>query len=417
MGLTSFLKALETVWKGEYSGRNQVYAGEFQGISRKCKVVTFLPSKDGDADGKTLAELIITDIEKWKDKINFLQNGQCPCSAIEDVVIQGISSLLRKQINKMGESQYKRLLLLDDFDAFLCHYYEQNGGDERFYWFYRKCWLKAVVTLNMEKSLNAVVATGVLTHFIEYKDENESEFLDNPCAAIGIKKYEIFDLHLRYRDILRDLGDACFFQCPTAENACGMLSCNGSFDKCRFALEGRFQDRKVPGEECLKDKNHIREIVLGDRYKECNDNPWWLIVPLCHVFERGNFGHCEEIDKRIKAYYQSSNRERPSGPLLEEFGKLFPMFCNPKYNCKKLKNAKAVFQKSILTNAKRGNAQMNLKRTSKKGKNSSGENKIIKRMFHDSGLIYKQENTKDDMVNINPFVVYVYSGTKIFECQ
>lgn len=443
MGATSLLQAIKSVWMGEYEGEksNYYYNGFFK-KARPCKLVSFSNDKQD-----LMVTFLDNDLKVWAEKLPEKFNDNCPCEAVEKVIVDGIKAQILKYAEEswgtLFKSRGKGLLLLDDFDVHLCKLYKD---DNELYmphkiWFYRKCWIEAVLELNSERKDIAVVLV-LLTKLMEYKKSDEDDDFGHFGNTKINYKASIFDLYGAYSSIIKEFKDACFFKIkPSDVNYVNYECIAENPGSCRFALSKNEYWPKDDGSNCTDDKrDYIRDNVLCKRHRNVNYNPWWVIVPLTHVMDRYSGLLYDDADNHLKAYYKEGGDgkigKRTRGPILDEFFQTLPLYCQPGCEYKKLEAAVGAYKKIIGTaledvdqnRGDDGNITVKLVRTDTERTDSvpAGEhrtpeipnNVMAKTMLNDSGLVIKVEsgNKKDDRFYLHPFVCYVYStDEKYFE--
>ena len=389
------------------------------------------------------------DLKDWAEKLPKDFKGDCPCKAVEKVIVDGIKAQILEYAKKtwgaLFRSKGKGLLLLDDFDVHLCELYKDNNEPYTPHqiWFYRKCWIEAVLELNSECKDIAVVLV-LLTNLMEYKKgKDDDDFGHFGNTKINYKA-SVFDLYRAYRSIIQEFRDACFFKIKPSDDNYVNYKCKAENPgSCRFALSKNKYWPKYDGSNCTDEKrNHIRDNVLCNMHQKVNNNPWWVIVPLTHVMDCYSRCLYDNADSYLKAYYKEGKEDkigkRTRGPILDEFFQTLPLYCQPGCEYKKLGDAVAAYReiiKSVLENVdqnrdSKGNVTVELVRPDTEGTDSAHEeegehktpeipnNVMAKMMLEDSGLVIKVEsgNKEDDRFYLHPFVCYVYStNEKYFE--
>lgn len=445
MGATMLLEAMKIVWTGEYRGQKEYY-NKISNGKRECNLVSFSNNKE------KLTIFLDDNLKKWSSKLpdDILKKRSsklpdeskvtCPCEAIGEAIIVEIKAEILKHVevkypNAIARTPNEKiLLLLDDFDVHLCKLYKEDNETYNSYkiWFYRKCWIKAVLSLNTECTYLAISLV-LLTNLKEYKvysyKEDEQKWLQNPgFGYLGRDiSYDesVFDLYDAYKSIINSFKDACFFKCKPNDIK-EMYECSylGTEENCKFALsQAYWHDKSMPDGEIDSDKvKHIEERVLLNRYSKVNNNPWWLIVPLTHVFSNNIDCLYEDADAHLKAYYKGIEDiylgSRRSGSILDGFFATLPLYCQLDCSFDGLLNAQEDFSKIILARLNEGHKDVELKRPSTDGHLEKKENIIIKMMLKDSGLVQKKKKgaPDDDWFWLHPFVCYVYSDNeKYFE--
>lgn len=440
MGATSLLRAIETVWAGKYEGEKIYYSEDFQNKLRCCKLISF--DKNENMEDR-IVKFLENNLKKWVEKLPNKPKDNCPCEAVEETIIGEIQAEILKYVEDERGSALARtlngktLLLLDDLDVHLCELYKSNNETYKSYkiWFYRKCWINAILKINKEHSDIAVVLV-LLTKLREYKAEDDEE---NVFSYLGDnKKLEysesIFDLYRAYRSIINSFRDACFFKCKPYYDI-NMYTCGGEDinKKCRFALtEDYWHEDSVPENKIDSTKvEYIQDKVLNGRHKNVNNNPWWEIVPLTHVIDPVSACLYDDIDSHLKIYYREgtdiSLKDRAKGKILDEFFATLPLYCQVKCSFTELLKAKDEYKAIIIDRLTTdiGDAVVVLKRGEEISTDSPTgrkpnkiENKMLKTMLEDSGLVVRINNecAKKDEFNLHPFVCYVYSDNeKYFE--
>ena len=441
MGATSLLRAIETVWTGTYKGERNYYSEDFQNKPRRCKLISF--DKNENMEDR-IVKFLENNLKKWVEKLPNKPKDNCPCEAVEETIIGEIQAEILKYVEDERGSALARtlngetLLLLDDLDVHLCELYKSNNETYKSYkiWFYRKCWINAILKINKEHSDIAVVLV-LLTKLREYKAEDDEE---NVFSYLGDnKKLEysesIFDLYRAYNSIINSFKDACFFKCKPYYDI-NMYTCEGEDmnKKCRFALtEDYWHEDSVPENKIDSTKvKYIQDKVLNGRHKNVNNNPWWEIVPLTHVIDPVSACLYDDIDSHLKIYYREgtdiSLKDRAKGKILDEFFATLPLYCQVKCSFTELLKAKDEYKAIIIDRLttdigdavvvvlKRGEEISTDSPTGRKP--NKIENKMLKTMLEDSGLVVRINNecAKKDKFNLHPFVCYVYSDNeKYFE--
>lgn len=435
MGATRLLEAIKTVWTGKYEG-SKVYYNIIQKKERPCKLVSFSNSEDG------LAKFLDDNLKKWFAKLPNESKVNCPCEAIEEAIIGEIKTGILKYVkDKLGNTfddrlKGKKLLLLDDFDVHLCQLYQSNSDTYKTYkiWYYRKCWITAVLGLNKECADDLAISLVLLTNLREYKvcnyDEKNRKWEPQKSGfgyLGGDIKYEesVFNLYEAYDSIKSRFSDACFFKCKP-NDVIGMYECaySRTGKNCKFALsEDYWHKDSVPEFELEKSEythksKYIQENVLKNRYEKVNNNPWWIIVPLTHVFHDTSGCLYDNADAHLKAYYKGIEdeylRRRRSGNILDGFFAAISLYCQVDCSFAELLGAQKDFRDIILKRLKEGHNDVELKRPSTDGHLEKKENIIIKMMLEDSGLVQKKKEgaPDDDWFWLHPFVCYVYSDNE-----
>ena len=436
MGATMLLEAIKIVWTGNYDGQKDYY-NRTPRKDRLCKLVSFNNSAD---------ELVIfldDNLKKWFAKLPNKPKDNCPCEAVEEAIIGEIKAEILKYVKAECDcaladmQKEKKLLLLDDFDVHLCQLYKSYSDTYNSYkiWFYRKCWIKAVLSLNTER-IDLAISLVLLTNLKEYKvhsyKEDEQKWVQNPgFGYLGRDiSYDesVFDLYDAYNSIISSFKDACFFKCKPNDNK-EMYECSylGTEENCKFALsQDYWHDKSMPDGKIDSDKvKHIEECVLLNRYSKVNNNPWWLIVPLTHLFSTSRSCLYNDADTHLKNYYKGQNDGclgmRKSGNILDEFFATLPLYCQVDCSFDGLLSAQKDFSNIVLKRLMEGHNDVELKRPSTDGHSEKSEKKaniMVKMMLEDSGLVVRisDEDAKNDKFNLHPFVCYVYSKTeKYFE--
>lgn len=438
MGATRLLEAIKTVWTGKYEG-SKVYYNIIQKKERPCKLVSFSNSED------RLVTFLDDNLNKWFEKLPNESKGDCPCEAIGEAIIGEIKTgILRYVKDELGSTfsdrlKEKKLLLLDDFDVHLCQLYKSNSDTYKTYkiWFYRKCWITAVLGLNKECADDLAISLVLLTNLREYKvfnydaDKREWKPEDGFSYLGGDIEYKesVFNLYEAYDSIKSRFSDACFFKCKP-NDVIDMYECaySRTGKNCKFALsEDYWHKDSVPEFELEKPEytqksKYIQENVLKNRHEKVNNNPWWIIVPLTHVFHDTSGCMYDNADAHLKAYYKGIEdgylRRRRSGNILDGFFATLPFYCQLDCSFDGLLNAQKDFSNIILKRLMEGHNDVELKRPSTDGRSEKKENIMVKMMLEDSGLVIKKEkcNRNDDWFWLHPFVCYVYSNEeKYFE--
>lgn len=426
MGTTCLLKAIEKVWTGNYKGKREYYEnGDV--VVRACKYVSLKGESEKTELGKNLPEELLAEKLKnlIEEDLNGLDNLTCnnPCAAIDNHYIDNIKRKLLECLEDISksqpDSQYKKLLLLDDLDVFLCDK-SKKLTKKWLIWSYRKYCIKAILEINKEESDKAIIAS-IHTRLFEYRDDDERE--GKTCRALGLEGDELWNLYNEYGTIIQNLGDACFFQCPTSgskeDYKCELV------ETCTFQLDDTYFHTDVSFPEISDEKKrHIRDYVLKERYKECNHNPWWLIVPMTHIFPLGDSDSCTyNIDEKLKDYYKDKGEARPTGNIIDEFFSLLQLYVRVDVNnkCdivqKKYEEAAKAYKRIIRVALDKEKEEVILKRKKKrKKKRKPPVNSSIKMMLEDSGLIFRGEKYEPTLDNfeINGFVRYIYSDKKFF---
>ena len=437
MGATRLLEAIKIVWTGEYKGQEQYY-NQIQKKERPCKLVSFSNSED------KLATFLDDNLKKWFAKLPNESKVNCPCEAIEEAIIGEIKTGILKYVNEIGSTfadrlKGKKLLLLDDFDVHLCQLYKSNSDTYKTYkiWFYRKCWITAVLSLNKECVDDLAISLVLLTNLREYKVCNydaKNRKWEPQKSGFGYLggdiKYEesVFNLYEAYDSIKSAFNDACFFKCKP--DVIGMYKCSylRTGKNCKFALsEDYWHEDSVPASELKKPEytqksKYIQENVLKNRYEKVNNNPWWIIVPLTHVFNDTSGCLYDNADAHLKAYYKGTDdkylQRRKSGNILDGFFATISLYCQVDCSFDELLGAQKDFKDIILNRLREGYNDVELKRPSTDGHSEKKENIMVKMMLEDSGLVKKKEegDSHDNWFWIHPFVCYVYSDNeKYFE--
>ena len=428
MGATSLLRAIEIVWTGNYKGEDHYYSEDFPQTSRFCKLISFDENQDRE-DG--IVKFLDNNLKKWFEILPNEPKDNCPCEAVEEVIIGEIKAEILKYVEDECGNAFARtpnkniLLLLDDLDVHLCELCKSNNETYKSYkiWFYRKCWINAILKINKEHSDISVVLV-LLTKLREYKaaDDNENVF---SCLGDN-KKLEyskaIFDLYRAYRSIINSFKDACFFKCkPYYHDDINMYTCVGeeTNKKCRFTLtEDYWHEDSVPEDKIDSTKvDYIQNKVLNGRHNNVNNNPWWEIVPLTHVIDPISTCLYEKADTHVKAYYKGEDiylGSRRSGNILDGFFATLPLYCQVDCSFDGLLNAQKDFSNIILKRLMEGHNDVELKRPSTDGHSEKKANIMVKMMLEDSGLVVRisDEDAKNDKFNLHPFVRYVYSDNE-----
>lgn len=438
MGATRLLQAIKIVWTGEGSDE---YYNIIPKQKRQCKLVSFSEIEGRDE----LATFLDNNFQKWFGKLPTESKRNCPCEAIEEAIIGEIKTGILKYVKEeygrepATEQNGKKLLLLDDFDVHLCQLYKSNSDTYKTYkiWFYRKCWITAVLGLNKDCANDLAIILVLLTNLREYKvynykTENKKGESEHGFGYLGgeIEYNEsVFNLYEAYDSIKSRFSDACFFKCKP-NDVIGMYECaySGTGKNCKFALsEGYWHKESIPESDLTKPEyinksEHITTHVLGERHKKVNNNPWWIIVPLTHVVSTEKACLYKEADAHLKAYYKGTDDKylplRKSGNILDEFFATISLYCQVDCSFDELLEAQRDFKNIILDRLSEEHNDVELKRPSTDGHSEKKENIMIKMMLEDSGLVQKKKegDPHDDWFWLHPFVCYVYSDNeKYFE--
>lgn len=415
MGMTSFFHTIQDEWKKKEFGESGYYSckeGDLKDmieeqLSSLCKSFT----EQGDNYLRKIESEKISNIKGF---------------IIHKLVCNGIITTNKKRQENLNEK--RTLCILDDFDDYICEFFNNSNYNPYVGWFFRKCWIKAILDINRkrdwgrEKVQPISIILGCRTLLKEYKNLKEERDTENISELEVTNSRVVFNLCKMYGSLLKNaLGDACFYQCPTSEDETQYI-CNeteGGF--CRYFLSDDYwNDNKKASYSNTTDGEkyiHIRDRVLDERYKYCNCNPYWLILPLtCSSIVSGETDCLSEnADQVVK--------ERYSG-IIDDFVAIKFLYCNNPDMKEKLYDAinsyKDIYMQAIANGKstvilqrkhKRKGILNCFKKLKEKGNENEDQNILAKMLFEDSGMVGRSKEgqvTNDEFV-INGFVRYIYN--------
>lgn len=418
MGMTSFFHTIQDEWKKGKIGECVYYSCKEGDLNKMIKeqLSSLCKSFTGQGDN------YLRKIEG--EKINNIKNY-----IINELVCNGIITNNRRRQENLNEK--RTLCILDDFDDYICEFFNNSNYNPYVGWFFRKCWIKAILDINRksdwvrEKVQPISIILGCRTLLKEYKNLKEERDTEN-ISGLGVEKSRVvFNLCKMYGTLLVDgLGDACFYQCPILESG-NQYKCNKTERGfCRYFLSDDYwndywnykKEESYPNPKYEK-KVYIRNRVLGERYNDCNCNPYWLILPLTCSSIVSSETDClsENADQDIKEKYIG---------IIDDFVAIKFLYCNNPDMKEKLYDAinsyKDIYMQAIANGKsnvilqrkhKRKGILNCFKKLKEKGNENEDQNILAKMLFEDSGMVGRSKEgqvTNDEFV-INGFVRYIYN--------